>query len=258
MTSTERKRLNDRVAIVTGANSGIGKATALRFLGEGAAVAGIDRHSDSMEELAAAESRFESCRCDLKDHAGLQKTVAEVLERHGKIDILANIAGLSHYATHGQSTLAQWQETFTVNVEAMYVLAKLVTPSMIENRYGQIVNVSSTQSMAASPEVSSYAGSKGAVNAWSRALAVELAEHDILVNAVAPGCIHTPMSVIKGIDETTDPAFIEWYQNRRKIPLARPGQAHEIASVILFLSTDECSYVTGHTLVADGGLTITF
>ena len=94
--------------------------------------------------------------------------------------------------------------------------------------------------------------------AWTRALAVELAEHEILVNAVAPGCIHTPMCYINGIDMTEAADFQEWYVRRRKIPLGRPGQAQELASAVLFLSGDQCTYVTGHTLVVDGGLTVTF
>ena len=87
---------------------------------------------------------------------------------------------------------------------------------------------------------------------------MELAEHGIIVNAIAPGCIHTPMSIINGIDETESDYFKEWYVKQRKIPLARPGEADEIASAALFLASKECSYVTGHILVVDGGLTITF
>jgi NAD(P)-dependent dehydrogenase (short-subunit alcohol dehydrogenase family) len=129
---------------------------------------------------------------------------------------------------------------------------------MMAGGYGRIVNISSTQSIAVEPKVSAYAASKGGINALTRSLAVELAEHNIVVNAIAPGCIHTPMSIIDGVDETKSDYFQEWYVKQRKIPLARPGKADEIASAALFLASDECSYITGHILVVDGGLTITF
>jgi NAD(P)-dependent dehydrogenase (short-subunit alcohol dehydrogenase family) len=180
------------------------------------------------------------------------------LSRHGAIDILINNAGFSYYERHTESSLEHWQQTQAVNVEAMYVLAKLVTPSMIQRRYGRIVNVSSTQSIASEATVGAYAASKGAINAWSRALAVDLAEYGILVNVVAPGCTHTAMSIVDGVDETESEYFRKWYVSERKIPLARAGTADEIANAILFLSGDQCSYITGQTLVVDGGLTITF
>ena len=108
------------------------------------------------------------------------------------------------------------------------------------------------------PYYGAYAASKGAINAWSRALAVDLAEYGILVNVVAPGCTHTEMSIIDGVDETESEYFQKWYVGERKIPLARAGTAEEIANAILFLSGDQCTYITGHTLVVDGGLTVTF
>ena len=178
--------------------------------------------------------------------------------RHGGIDILVNNAGFSYYERHAESSLEHWRQTQAVNIEAMYVLAKLVTPHMIERRYGRIVNVSSTQSIASEAIVGAYAASKGAINAWSRALAVDLAEYGILVNVVAPGCTRTEMSVIDGVDETESEYFQKVVRRERKIPLARAGTAEEIANAILFLSGDQCTYITGQTLVVDGGLTITF
>jgi NAD(P)-dependent dehydrogenase (short-subunit alcohol dehydrogenase family) len=140
----------------------------------------------------------------------------------------------------------------------MYVLAKLVALHMIKNHYGRIVNVSSTQSLQAEGNVGAYAASKGAINAWSRALAVDLAEYNILVNVVAPGVIQTGMSVIDGIDETQTELFRQWYVEQRKIPLARAGKPEEVAKAIAFLCSEECTYITGQTLIVDGGLTITF
>jgi NAD(P)-dependent dehydrogenase (short-subunit alcohol dehydrogenase family) len=250
--------LKDRVAVVTGTSSGIGRATAERFAQEGAIVVAIDRRESGLLQLREHYSTVVPAHCDVTDHSRLQHIVAQALADYGRIDILVNNAGFSFYERHTDSTLEQWRQTQAVNIEAAYFLAKLVVPAMIDQRYGRIVNVSSTQSIASEPIVGAYAASKGAINAWSRSLAVDLAEYNILVNVVAPGCIHTEMSVINGVDETTSEFFQEWYVRNRKIPLARPGEANEIANAILFLSGDQCTYITGQTLVVDGGLTITF
>jgi len=217
-------------------------------------VVGIDRQ-ECPAELAADIEHFV---CDVTDHAGLERCVRETIARHGQIDVLVNNAGFSYYERHAASTLEHWRQTMAVNAEAGYVLAKLVVPHMIARRYGRIVNVCSTQAIASDATVGAYAASKGALGAWTRTLAVDLAEHGILVNAVAPGCIHTAMSILDGVDETTTPDFQEWYVRRRKIPLARPGRAEEVANAILFLAGDQCVYITGQTLVVDGGLAVTF
>jgi NAD(P)-dependent dehydrogenase (short-subunit alcohol dehydrogenase family) len=247
-----------KVAIVTGASSGIGRAAAERLAQDGASVVAIARRRERLDELHAALPNIHPALCDVTDHAALERVVAETVDRHGRIDILVNNAGFSYYERLVDSSLDHWRQTQAVNLEAMFVLTKLVVPHMIARRYGRIVNVSSVQAIASEPSVGAYAASKGAINAWSRSLAVDLAEHGILVNIVAPGCIHTEMSVINGVDETTTELFQEWYVKQRKIPLARPGNADEVANVIAFLSGDQCSYITGHTLVVDGGLTITF
>lgn len=248
------KALEKKITIITGAAAGIGRATAERFRDEGATVVAIDRNADGLRSLHG----IEPFACDVTDHGALERCVRQTTERHGRIDVLVNNAGFSFYERHTESTLDHWLQTMAVNVEAMYALAKLVVPHMIACRYGRIVNVASTQAIAAEASVGAYAASKGAIAAWSRALAVDLAEHGILVNVVAPGCIHSAMSRVHGVDETTTTDFQEWYVRRRKIPLARPGEAGEVANAILFLSGDQCNYITGHTLVVDGGLTITF
>jgi NAD(P)-dependent dehydrogenase (short-subunit alcohol dehydrogenase family) len=249
--------LNERVALITGAASGIGRAIAQRFLLEGAHVMALDRDAEGLSSLAEAP-KVTPFTCDMTDHSALERAVAECLRAHGRIDILINDAGFQYNRLHVDSTLAEWRRTQAVNVEAMYVLAKLVTPSMISARYGRIVNIASIQAIAAGREVSAYVASKGAVAAWTRALAVELAEYGIIVNAVAPGAIHTPMTIVNGVDTEFDPDYEEWYKRRRRIPLGRSGRADEVASAVLFLAGDQCTYIVGHSLVVDGGLTITF
>jgi len=251
-------RLANKIAIVTGAGQGIGAAISSRFVAEGAHVIGIDRNDKSIAALAESLHNFTAFTADVQDHYAIEQCINQTIAQHGKIDVLVNNAGFQYTVNFVESTLEQWQETQRVNLESIYMLCKLVTPHMIDTGSGRIVNISSTQSIAAEPAVTAYATSKGGINAFTRSLAVELAEYGILVNAIAPGCIHTPMSIINGVDETTTEAFQEWYVNQRKIPLGRPGQADEVASVALFLASDDCAYVTGHTLVVDGGLTITF
>ncbi len=251
-------QLDQKVALVTGASSGIGRATAERFAQEGARVIAMARRADRLASLHNQYPTIEPFACNVADYEALHTCIDQTIATHNRIDILVNNAGFSFYERHVDSTLEQWRKTMAVNVEAMYVLAKLIVPHMIERKYGRIVNVSSVQAMACEPEVGAYAASKGAINAWTRCLAVDLAEHGILANVVAPGCIKTEMSIINGADETTTESFRQWYVEQRKIPLARPGQSHEIANAILFLSGDQCTYMTGQTLVVDGGLTITF
>lgn len=250
--------LAGRVAIVTGASSGIGRATAVRFAREGATVVAVARRTERLQQVRDEQPGVEPFPCDVTDHAALARCVQQTAERHGRIDVLVNNAGMSYYKRLEESTLEEWRHTMAVNLEAMYVLAKLVVPHMVERRYGRIVNVSSIQAFATEPVVGAYAATKGAIGAWSRSLAIDLAEYGILVNIVAPGFIRTEMSIIDGVDETESAVFKEWYADRRKIPLARAGEPEEIASAILFLSGDQCTYLTGHTLVVDGGLTITF
>jgi NAD(P)-dependent dehydrogenase (short-subunit alcohol dehydrogenase family) len=248
------KNIKETVVIITGAASGIGKATAQIFISKGAIVYGFDRNKDGLSKVEG----LIPCVVDMTDHNTLKKHISNIIDTHGSIDVLINDAGFSYYSRHEDSTLEEWRKTMTVNLEGYYIMAKLVTPSMIKKKYGRIVNVSSTQAIASEPIVGAYAASKGGITAWTRTLAVDLSEYGIIVNAVAPGCIHTPMSVIDGVDEVESEYFQEWYVKKRKIPLARAGEPEEVAKAILFLSGDECTYITGHTLVVDGGLTITF
>jgi NAD(P)-dependent dehydrogenase (short-subunit alcohol dehydrogenase family) len=252
------KNIENKIALVTGAASGIGRATALKLQSRGVTVIALDRDEAGLLALAQQHPSILTSVGDMLDHTRLIRIVDELHQRFGHIDILVNNAGFSYYNRLAESTLEEWRQTFAVNVEGMYVLAKAVVPHMVQQRYGRIVNVSSTQATQSEATVGAYAASKGAISAWSRALAVDLAEHGILVNIVAPGCIHTAMSVIDGQDETQGEAFQEWYVQQRKIPLARPGAAEEVAKAIAFFCGDDCSYITGQTLVVDGGLTITF
>lgn len=251
-------RLQHKVAIVTGAGQGIGAAIARRFAEEGAVVVGIDRNPEPMAALFKSLTNSRHDVFDITDHAALERCIAETADRYGRIDILVNNAAVAAYIEAKDLPLEEWRRMLQVNLEAAFVAAQLVSRHMIAAKSGRIVNVASTQAIASEKTVGAYAASKGGMLAFTRTLAVELAPYDILVNAVAPGCIHTPMSFVNGVDETTTEYFQEWYVRRRRIPLGRPGEPEEVAGAVLFLASDDCRYMTGSTLVVDGGLTITF
>ncbi len=136
--------------------------------------------------------------------------------------------------------------------------SKLVAPHMVSQNDGRIIHVASIQGFASSGECGAYNAAKGGIIAYTKSMAVELGRHNILVNAVAPGFMVTPMSVVNGVDETTTPDFIEWYVDRRKIPMGRSGLPEDVSGTVVFLASGYCRYMTGQLLVVDGGLMSTF
>ena len=251
-------KLQGRVALVTGAAQGIGAAIVREFLREGAVVAAIDRKTEVRDAFQENTAKVYPYVLDITDHEAYRKCVENVVAERHRIDILVNDAAICFYGDVFEDSLEKWRKVQAVNLEAIYWGCKLVAPHMAKQRWGRIISISSTQAIATEGRLGSYTAAKGAIMSFTKSLAVELAPHGILANAIAPGCIHTPMSIIDGVDETQTELFKEWYVGRRKIPLARPGEPEEIARVAVFLASEDCSYVTGHTVVADGGLTITF
>lgn len=254
-------RLEGRVAIVTGAAQGIGAAIAREFAREGARVACLDLKAEVEQVAAGIRKQGGKARAhlfDITDAEAYRKCVDDVVREEAKVDILVNNAAICFYADLLHDNLEEWRKVQAVNLEAVYRGAKLVAPHMARQGWGRIISLASTQAIATEGQLGSYTAAKGAIISFTKSLAVELAPHGILANAIAPGCIHTPMSIINGVDETQSEFFQEWYVKKRKIPLARPGEPEEVARVAVFLASDDSTYVTGHTLVVDGGLTITF
>lgn len=252
-------RLEGRVALVTGAAQGIGEAIVRGFIREGALVAAIDIKEEKVRalcrDLGPAATPF---GFDITDSEAYRRCVDETDRLHGRIDVLVNNAAIATYDDILHDKLENWRRTQAVNLEAVYWGSKLVAPIMARRQWGRIVSIASIQALGTDGRLGAYCASKGGIVSLTHSMAVELAPHGILVNAIAPGCIHTPMSIIDGVDETTTEIFKTWYVGFRKIPLARPGEPSEIASAAIFLASEECSYITGHTMVVDGGMSITF
>ena len=251
-----------RVAIVTGAGQGLGRVIAREYAQEGATVALLDRNPETLAETSRLiEVDGGSARAyvlDVTDHATYGETVERVVADAGGIDILVNNAAIARYGTILEDNLEDWRAQIAVNLEAVYMGSKLVAPHMIARGGGRIISITSIQGFAASGEAGAYNAAKGGIIAYTKSLAVELAPYGIAANAIAPGFMRTPMSFIDGVDETTTDDFKAWYVERRKVPMARTGLPEDVAGTAVFLASDYCRYMTGQTLVVDGGLTSTF
>ncbi len=254
--------LQDRVTIITGAGQGLGRAVALEFALEGASVALLELNDDKLEqtaqEITEQGGECKSFALDITDYDAYGRVVDEVMDWKGKIDILVNNAAIAIYGTILDDSLDNWRRQIAVNLEAVYVGSKLVASQMVKAGYGRIISVASIQGFAASGEAGPYNAAKGGIIAYTKSMAVELGAHGILVNAVAPGFMRTPMSMVYGVDETTTPEFLDWYVERGKIPLRRTGLPEDVSGTIVFLGSEYCRYMTGQLLVVDGGLMSTF
>jgi len=254
--------LTGRTAIVTGAGQGIGRSIALEFAAEGANVAVFDVNGAAAsvvrDEITRQGGQVIAIELDVTDYGAYKMAVDDVLAWTGKIDALVNNAGIALYGTILNDSLEDWRKVIAVDIEAVYMGSKLVAPHMVERGYGRIINIASIAGFASRGNVGSYNAAKGAVIAYTKSMAVELGRYNILVNAIAPGFIRTPMMAVGGNDETMTPAFTDWYIERGKLPLRRPGTPEDVAGTAVFLASDYCRYMTGALLVVDGGLTSTF
>lgn len=253
--------LTGKVCIVTGAGQGLGRAIAVEMSREGAVLALIERNPDTLAETATllGDATFSAHALDVTDYEAYAAAVKDIQSRHGRIDVLVNNAAINPSTKSIlDDTLEEWRRTIAINLEAVYMGSKLVAPVMVLQKAGRIIHISSIQGFASSGLCGSYNAAKGAIIAYTKSMAVELAPHNILVNAVAPGFMVTPMSIVNGVDETETPEFIEWYVDKRKIPLGRSGLPEDVSGTVVFLASDYCRYMTGQLLVVDGGLMSTF
>jgi len=248
------KLLEGRVALVTGATSGIGRATALRFAEEGARVGAVGRDAGELErvtaEIGARGGEALAVRADVTDEADARRAVEETVGRFGGLDVLVNAAGIISNGTVETTPLEDWDAMMGVNLRAVFHLMQLSAPHL-ERRPGSVVNVSSVTGLRAFPGVLAYCVSKAGVDQLTRCAALELAPKGVRVNAVNPGVVVTDIHRRGGMPEEAYAAFLE--NSTRTHPLGRVGSAEEVAELILFLASDRASWITGATHSIDGG-----
>jgi cyclopentanol dehydrogenase len=251
-------RVEGKVALVTGAGTGIGRAVCVRLAEEGAEVVATSQTPAHVEEtcrLVAETSGREplGLPLDVGDSGAVDRVVAQVVERFGRIDVLSNNAGIE--LVHGPSTLEttdeEWERLFRVNAAGTFYACRAAAPHMPEG--GSIVNMASINSFVAWENDAAYTATKGAVMQFSRALALDLAPRGIRVNAVCPGIIDTPLTEAF-LERAEDPDALR-AEYAAVSPLNRMGTAREVAHCVLFLASDEASFVTGSALVVDGATT---
>lgn len=244
--------------VVTGASSGIGAATALRFAREGWDVCVTARREKELQMLVAEFPSGDHLVCpgDYSNPATVALVDNSIKAHWGRLDTLANVAGV-YFGSHPiDSTLEEWRKPFDIMINGAVYMTRMCVPWMQEG--GRIIHCTSIHGERAEIGSSSYSMAKAAINQYCRALALELASKNILVNAVAPGFIRTPMSVVNGVSELDSDWFKENYIVGNHLALRRAGLPEEVAGVFFFLAGPDASYITGQVLTVDGGLTITF
>ncbi|MDQ6420611.1 glucose 1-dehydrogenase [Paenibacillus sp. LHD-117] len=246
-------RLSGKTAIVTGAGSGMGLEEARLLAREGASVVLTDINEEAVRAVAATirEEGGEAfaMRHDVASEEQWAEVVSETAKRYGKVDVLVNNAGISMPAGLLDTTVEQWNKVMAINVTSVFLGMKYVVPNMIENGGGSIINISSIAGLTGGSGAGAYTASKGAVRMLSKAAAVDYGQHHIRVNSVHPGFISTPMSS----QFVNDPQMLQWFLSQTALP--RVGEASEVARAVLFLASDDASYITGVELPVDGGVT---
>jgi dihydroanticapsin dehydrogenase len=250
-------RVQNLVAIVTGAGSGIGQASAIRLAEEGATVVCADRNSGSLEItkrlIADLNLHSESYVIDISESKSCDELVAHTVSTYGSIDILVNNAGVNLPGVFHEVSNEIIDQTLDINVKGAMYLTRAAIPHMLKNNRGSIVNMSSVNGLVSEPFLSVYSASKGAIVMLTRGIALDYAKQGIRCNAICPGWVDTPINyahaeLLGGIDHVY--STISTFQ-----PIGRPGTSREIANLVLFLASDESSFMTGSIVSADGGMT---
>ncbi len=247
-----------KVVIVTGASSGIGRAAALAFGGRGAAVVAVGRDRAALTEVAgtitAGGAKATVVARDITEPGSAEAVVEAALAAHGHVDALVNAAGIIAGGTVDATTDDVWARVMELNVNAPFRLMRAATKSLIARR-GAVVNVSSVNGRRVFPGLAAYNVSKAALDQLTRCAAIELAASGVRVNAVNPGVTVTNLHRRGGMSEEQYEAFLG--RSKETHPLGRPGQADEVAELIVFLASDRASFITGETIAVDGGRHLT-
>lgn len=251
-------RLKDKVAIVTGAGGGIGRASALRFAAEGASVLAADIDAAAAEQTAAAITnaggRCRAMRVDVAAAEECARMAALAIDNFQRIDILYNNAAITSLYPVASIPDEELDRVLSINVKSIFYTCRAVLPSMVERKSGVILNNASITGIVGAPGMAAYATSKGAILTFTRTLALEQAEFGIRVNCICPASIDTPM-LQKSFAATDDPERAR-ANNIKRHPLGRLGTPEDVANLALFLASDEASFITGGTYVIDGGATL--
>lgn len=248
---TAQFRVDGKVAIVTGASSGLGARFARVLHAAGATVVVTARRVERLQSLAAELPGSVAVQCDVAVDAEREHLINTVMNQFGRIDILVNNAGITHKAPIEAETIEQFRETMEVNTTAIWHLCKLAGESMVANKSGSIVNVASILGMIAGTPIkqANYAASKGAVIAMSREIAVQWARKGVRVNSLCPGWFVSEMTAGMDTDESSQKFVMQ------NSPIPRMGYEHELDGALLFMASDASSFMTGQAIVVDGGWT---
>jgi 3-oxoacyl-[acyl-carrier protein] reductase len=242
--------LSGRVAFVTGASQGIGRACALKLATAGATLAAAARNQDKLNELVneitTAGGQAAAFALDVTDEEQIKSAIKAAIAQFGKIDILVNNAGITRDQLVMRMKRADWDAVLQTNLTSAYLCIQQVTSSMLKQRWGRIINITSVFGQMGQAGQANYAASKAGLIGLTMAVARELGSRNITCNAVAPGFIETPMTDVLG-DEFKQSAA-------KQIPLGRVGSPADVASAVAFLASDEASYITGHVLSVNGGM----
>jgi NAD(P)-dependent dehydrogenase (short-subunit alcohol dehydrogenase family) len=249
------KRLQGKVAVITGGNAGIGEAIAKAFAREGASVVITGRRQVELDrvvsDIVREEGKAFSVTGSVTDELHVQETARQTVQRFGRLDILVNNAGLGDFGKRlHEIDDTTWAQVLDVNLTGVFRMTRAVLPQMLKQQRGAIVNISSIASLVGIPTLSAYAASKGALDSLTRSLAVDYAKEGIRCNVVNPGLIDTPMAApLMSNPEHLDPILAHY-------PIRRAGKPEEVANMVLYLVSDEAAWVTGGTFTIDGGMTI--
>jgi len=241
--------LSGKVALVTGASRGIGRAIAARLAEQGATVVAAARGANAgaaAEALTARGLKAEAIALDVTDSAALEQAPGHIVDRHGRLDIVVSNAGITRDQLLMRMKRDDWDAVIATNLTATFVLAQAAVRPMIRQRAGRIIAISSVVGQMGNPGQSNYAASKAGLIGFAKALAREVASRAITVNVIAPGMIETDMT--RAISEK---AHVDW---AAQIPVGRLGTSDEVAAAACFLASDEASYITGHVLAVNGGM----
>ncbi|MVM32742.1 3-oxoacyl-[acyl-carrier-protein] reductase [Spirosoma sp. HMF4905] len=243
--------LKGKVALITGASRGIGRAMAQKFAQEGAAVAftylsSVEKGQALEEELRVFGGQVKGYRSDASNYQAAEELVSQVIADFGKLDVLINNAGITKDGLLMRMTEEQWDTVITVNLKSVFNLTKAVTKPMMKAKSGSIINLTSVVGIRGNAGQSNYAASKAGIIGFTKSIALELGSRNIRSNAIAPGFIETEMT-----GEINEKALDEWKQ---QIPMKRGGQPDEVADCAVFLASDLSRYITGQVLQVDGGM----